>query len=73
MSDFAKAQESIERIVHYVEGLIEQGKTPDEAFAHASLYFGLIEVDVRRIYSDYAKAGRSGNTTYGDSGGYFAN
>jgi hypothetical protein len=73
VTDFAKAKESIERIVHYIEGLIEQGKSPDEAFAHAALYFGMVEVDVRRIYSDFAKAGRSGNTIYGETGGYFAN
>lgn len=67
ITKYEQTQQAVERILAYVDSLIEQGKSRSEATDHASQRFGCLRHTVVRILNDrdYGLLGTSGEPVYG--------
>lgn len=64
ISDFERRQQLAERILAYVDSLMEQGKRRSEAVDHAFQRFGRPRSEIVRLLNerDYGLLGTSGHT-----------
>lgn len=67
ITKYEQTQQSVERIIGYVDSLIEQGKSRTEAIDHAFQRFGCLRPTVVRIMNDrdFDLLGTSGETECG--------
>lgn len=64
ITDYERTQQSTERVLAYVDGLIAQGKSRSEALDHAFQRFGCQRSSIAKLLNerDYGLLGSSGET-----------